>query len=285
MILLVLQGVFRAATYTLTELSRVRFWEAGREELRHRVWKLMEETNIAAFPRPVFGRIPNFVGSELAAARLVEAEVFKRANIVKVNPDAPQRRIRELTLRAGKLLIMPTPRISEGFLLLDPRKIPSWLYSQAATISGSFKYGTKVDPSDIPEIDLLVVGSVVVNKYGERLGKGEGYSELEYGILTEYGKLLEDVPIATTVHDVQVADFRIPTAPWDFTVDMVFTPTRTIQCEGEKNRPKGILWEYITPEKLRAIPVLRELARKKSALSYRDPSTKLAGPEHLTEHG
>ncbi|MEM0196841.1 MAG: 5-formyltetrahydrofolate cyclo-ligase [Sulfolobales archaeon] len=235
----------------------------NREELRYRIWKLMEESGVASFPRPVYGRIPNFVGSDSAAMRLAETELFKKAEVVKVNPDSPQRKVRELVLKAGKLLVMPTPRISEGFLLLDPRRIPSRLYSEASTISGSFRYGTKVEPSRLPEVDLVVAGSVVVNRYGERLGKGEGYSEIEYGILTEYGKLSEGVPIVTTVHDVQVVDFRIPLAPWDITVDYIFTPTRTIRCEGERRRPRGILWDYLNYDKVNAIPILRELARKR----------------------
>ncbi|MCX8185135.1 MAG: 5-formyltetrahydrofolate cyclo-ligase [Sulfolobales archaeon] len=238
--------------------------EVNREKLRYAIWKLMEERNIAAFPRPVYGRIPNFVGAESAAVRLADSELFKKARVVKVNPDAPQRRVRELVLKAGKLLIVPTPRISEGFLLLDPKKIPSWLYREASTIPGSFRYGTKVDPEEIPEVDLVVAGSVVVSKFGERLGKGEGYSELEYGILFEYGKLSEEVPIATTVHDIQVVEFKIPLAPWDVTVDFVFTPTRAIGCVSEKRRPRGILWEYLESEKIEAIPILRKLVSKRN---------------------
>lgn len=235
----------------------------SREELRHMVWRLMEENNIAAFPRPVFGRIPNFAGAETAAERLAQYEVFKNAKVVKVNPDSPQRRVRELVLRRGKLLVMPTPRISEGFLLLDPARIPSWLYREASTIAGSFRYGVRVDPSELPEIDLVVAGSVVVNRFGERLGKGEGYSEIEYGILVEHGKLADEVPVVTTVHDVQVIELRIPLAPWDITVDFIFTPARAIKCEGEKRRPKGILWDYLSLDKINSIPILRELAKKK----------------------
>ncbi|MEL9941194.1 MAG: 5-formyltetrahydrofolate cyclo-ligase, partial [Ignisphaera sp.] len=145
-----------------------------RNELRNRIWRIMEERNIARFPRPVFGRIPNFVGAEDAAQRLVQSDLFKRAMVVKVNPDAPQKPVREAVLKSNKVLVMPTPRISRGFLLLDPKKISPNLYTVASTIQGAFKYGTFVDPQDLPEIDLIVAGSVAVSIYGERLGKGEG---------------------------------------------------------------------------------------------------------------
>jgi len=234
-----------------------------REGLRQRIWREMEERNIARFPRPVYGRIPNFAGAEEAAQRLVESELFKKARVVKVNPDAPQKPVREAVLRKGKLLVMPTPRIARGFLLLDPKKISPSLYSTATTIQGAFRYGTPVHPGEMPEVDLIVAGSVAVSIYGERLGKGEGYSELEYSILREFGKASEETPIATTVHDIQVVDFHIPIEPWDFTVDHIYTPTKSIRCVGEKRRPPGLLWQYLDKEKIEAIPILEEMYRKK----------------------
>jgi 5-formyltetrahydrofolate cyclo-ligase len=236
-----------------------------RESLRQKIWREMEEKNIARFPRPVYGRIPNFVGAEQAAEKLINTDIFRRAQVVKVNPDSPQKPVREAVLRKGKILIMPTPRISKGFLLLDPKKISPTLYSVAATIQGAFRYGTPIHPSEIPEVDLIVAGSVAVSVYGERLGKGEGYSELEYSILREFNKVSEETPIATTVHDVQVVDFHIPLEPWDFTVDYIFTPTRSIKCIGERKRPPGLLWQYLDKEKIDEIPLLKEMLSRKSS--------------------
>lgn len=244
-------------------LSVVADRKSFREELRRKIWDLMEEKNIATFPRPPHGRIPNFVGAEIAATKLASIDLFKKVRVVKVNPDSPQRKVRELVLRSGKLLIMPTPRISKGFLLLDPKKIPSWLYGEASTISGAFKLGRATHPEELPEVDLIVAGSVVVSLFGERLGKGEGYSELEFGILVEYGKVSVEIPIVTTVHDVQVVDFHIDLEPWDFTVDYIITPTKVFKCEGERRRPRGILWEHLDRNKIGSIPLLKELAERR----------------------
>jgi 5-formyltetrahydrofolate cyclo-ligase len=233
-----------------------------REELRRRIWDLMEETNIARFPRPVHGRIPNFVGAEQSALNLLKHDALKTVKTVKVNPDAPQRMVRELMLRTRRKVVMPTPRISEGFLLLDPDKIPGNAFSAASTIRGAFKYGERVDPQNLPEIDLIVVGSVVVDVFGGRLGKGEGYSELEYGILVECKKISPDIPIMTTVHDIQVVTERIPLELWDFTVDWIITPTKTLRAKGPRVRPKGILWEHVDREKLLRIPVLNSLFKR-----------------------
>ncbi len=109
--------------------------------IRERIWRLLEEKNIASFPRPVYGRIPNFVGADKACELMTALTEFVKARVVKINPDSPQRRCRELTLINGKLLIMPTPRIKEGFLMLDPSRIPRQYYGEASTIRGAFKWG------------------------------------------------------------------------------------------------------------------------------------------------
>ncbi|MFN4046309.1 MAG: 5-formyltetrahydrofolate cyclo-ligase, partial [Acidilobaceae archaeon] len=224
---------------------------------------LMVERGVARPPFPVYGRIPNFKGAENAAEALAKTLEWRRALIVKVNPDSPQAPVRLRALEDGKTLIMPTPRIREGFLLIDPRKIPGSLYRQASTIRGAFEYGVKLrtlsELKALDSIDLIVEGSVVVNPLGERLGKGEGYGELEYAILVELNLIEPSVIIATTVHDIQVVEERIPQEPHDVPVDYIVTPTRTIKVEGRRGRPPGILRDSLEPRKLGEIPLLREL--------------------------
>ncbi len=55
----------------------------SKQDIRNLVWKKLEETNIASFPRPVFGRIPNFKGAEIAAKKLAETEEFKKLRSLK----------------------------------------------------------------------------------------------------------------------------------------------------------------------------------------------------------
>ena len=226
--------------------------------IREKIWELLEEKDIAAFPRPVKGRIPNFKGAERAANLLCNSSEYKRASVDKVNPDSPQRIVRLNCLKDGKILIMPTPRIREGFLVLYPDKIPRRDLSKAATIAGAFKFGEKIHPSKLPDIDLIVIGSVAVTREGDRIGKGEGYAEIEYAILRAFGKVSEDTPIQTTVHRFQIVDY-IPREPFDVTVDTIFTPEERMDTTGDRNRPKGIIWSLISRDKVEEIPILREL--------------------------
>ena len=231
-----------------------------KDAIRKRIWDLMLKEGIAKFPLPPHGRIPNFVGAEEAATKLAELDIFKKAKVVKVNPDSPQKLIRYYVLSTGKLLIMPTPRIKKGFLLVNPNEVPRSKYLEAATIKGAFRWGKLVRPWDLPKVDLIVTGSVAVDLWGGRLGKGEGYSEIEYGILRELGKVTDETPVVTTVHDIQVINEKIPRDPWDYTVDLIITPTKEIKTK-EKCRPKGILWDLLSPKKLEEIPILQEIKK------------------------
>ena len=229
-----------------------------KNRIREKIWRIMEEKNIARFPRPVYGRIPNFVGAEIAANRLMALEFIHRAEVFKVNPDSPQRPIRELILRLGKKLIMPTPRLRRGFLVIDPSRVPRNHISRAATIRGAFIYGHPVNLKNIPKIDVIIIGSVAVAKDGSRIGKGGGYSELEYGILREIGAINEDTPVITTIHEIQLVD-RLPQEDHDVPVDYIITNRRIIEVRSRRKKPKGIIWSKITGEMLNKMPILREL--------------------------
>lgn len=160
---------------------------------------------------------------------------------------------------SGKKVVMPTPRIRRGFLLLDPDSIPKRALSYASSIKGAFRYGTPMKPWDLPKIDAAVVGSVAVDTEGRRIGKGEGYSEIEFGILVEVGVLDREAPIATTVHDAQVLPPPLPSDPWDMSVDYIVTPSGMVRVANRPPRPPGILWDLLPENRLREIPILKEL--------------------------
>ncbi|MCE4613444.1 MAG: 5-formyltetrahydrofolate cyclo-ligase [Desulfurococcales archaeon] len=239
----------------------------SKDEIRRMVWDLLASRGVARNPLPPHGRIPNFAGAEEAARRILGLPEWRRAGVVKVNPDSPQRHVRLRALVEGKTLVMPTPRLRSGFIVIDPSRIPPRLYAQASTIRGAFRLGILYESLEdlmraLDRVDFIVEGSVAVNRWGERLGKGEGYGELEYAILLEVGMVEAEVPIATSVHDLQVLGQRLPQDPWDVPVDYIATPTRLIRAENRGPRPPGVLWDMVRADKLAEIPVLRELGRR-----------------------
>jgi 5-formyltetrahydrofolate cyclo-ligase len=43
-----------------------------KDEIRQKVWDYLEKNNLVTFPKPGCGRIPNFIGAKIAAAKIQE---------------------------------------------------------------------------------------------------------------------------------------------------------------------------------------------------------------------
>jgi 5-formyltetrahydrofolate cyclo-ligase len=218
----------------------------------------MKAKGINRFPGPV-NRIPNFVGAERAADMLARTDAWARTATIKSNPDAPQLPVRVRALRDGKLVYMAVPRLAapEPFFVLDPEQL-SDSPARAASIKGAARSARTVAVDVMTPVDLVVTGCVAVGEDGARLGKGGGFSDLEFALGVELGLLDSETVVATTVHDVQVlAAQQIPTVAHDMHVDIVATPTRLLRCP----RPRGYAlprldWRELSEEKLAAIPAL-----------------------------
>jgi 5-formyltetrahydrofolate cyclo-ligase len=210
-------------------------------------------------------RIPNFRGAEAAAERLTTLPEWAAARRVKCNPDAAQLPVRRAALAAGKQVFMAVPRLSapKCFVRLDPARLRGRL-AQAATIGGAAKLGQPVGPEALGHIDLIVAGSVAVDVHGARLGKGGGYSDLEFALAVAHGAVDDTTLVVTTVHDVQVVAGGIPMTPHDVPVDVVATPTRLIRTRHALARPTGLRWDELTDEQLAAMPPLAALAHPSS---------------------
>ena len=96
----------------------------SKDEVRKEVWKAMEREGVSRFPG-ADGRIPNFAGAKLAAEKLAGHRLWKRARVIKANPDSPQTHARRIALDEGKTVIMacllytsPSPR--DGLLSRMP---------------------------------------------------------------------------------------------------------------------------------------------------------------------
>lgn len=143
--------------------------DATKKSIRRCVWEHLEHNKLSMFPRPVYGRIPNFKGCEEAAAKLESLEEFKAASVIEVNPDKPQEPVRVLTLEKGKMLLVPVPRLKVGFLkrvTVEPDAARGRL-KEVVRRKMIDETGDTVDVNDEGvHIDLLVLGSVAVSKEG-----------------------------------------------------------------------------------------------------------------------
>lgn len=235
---------------------------SAKQAIRERVWDRLVAARAARFPG-ARGRIPNFVGAEAAARRLAESPHWRSAQVLKSNPDAPQLPVRVAALEEGRSVFMAVPRLrsEKPFLRLDPAMLPV-RPRQAASIGGSARYGVAVSIEEMPRIDLIVCGSVAVDPRGVRIGKGGGFSDLEFALLREIKLVDDSTIISTTVHPLQVLDEELPETDHDFRVDLIVTPEETIEVPKRRagaDRPRGVLWDHLDDARIEAIPVLAAL--------------------------
>mmetsp|Transcript_150411 Transcript_150411/g.464118 ORF Transcript_150411/g.464118 Transcript_150411/m.464118 type:complete len:333 (+) Transcript_150411:161-1159(+) len=253
----------------LAEQGNVRAQKtAWKWKVRKKVWNYLEDNDLADFPRPVHHRIPNFKGSADTGRRVAGLPEFKAAKVVKVNPDTPQKSVRVAALEAEKVLYVPQPRLRTGFFSrITPGSLPRSKFNFAATAGGMKQLAEPLGLDDRTTIDIVVVGSTAVNpETGARVGKGEGFAELEYGMLRQLGMIDESTPVVTCVHDSQVVTEGLPPPgqvlmTHDVPVDIIVTPQRIIRVDPAKRLPKptGIYWNLLSQQKLAQIRVLRKL--------------------------
>ncbi|XP_032925222.1 methenyltetrahydrofolate synthase domain-containing protein isoform X1 [Catharus ustulatus] len=258
-------------------------------DIREKVWEHLEASGLAEFPRPVRGRIPNFKGSFQACCSLRELDVFSRAREVKVDPDKPLEGARLAALQARKTLLVPTPRLRTGLFnrIVPPPGATKEMLRRCATSQGVRDFSVPVGLDGKAQVDLVVVGSVAVSEKGWRIGKGEGYADMEYAMMVSMGAVQEDTPVVTIVHDCQVLDIAEELLDdHDLTVDFILTPTRTIQTHCKRPKPQGIMWHKVSSEMLGKIPILKTLrSREKQAgkdVTLQDEHPALANTNRAT---
>lgn len=171
------------------------------------------------------GRIPDFKGANEAADNLRSIDEWKMSQTIFTSPDTALIKVRENVMQDKKCLIMASPKILNGYIELNPEDVINH-EKEASTIKGAFKYGKMID--NLPKVDMVVEGSVAVDRHGARLGKGGGYGDREIETLRKDNSITNETPIVSTVHEVQIIE-KVATEPHDQKINMVVTPERILR--------------------------------------------------------
>ena len=235
---------FRRSTFLVVGNEKQEPKTPTKSTWRYEVWNYMEKNNIASSPRPVIRRIPSFKEAESSCESLAELPQFKNAKTVVIGPDRPQQRIRYLALKEKKTLLVPTSRLASGLFnkIVPPENATADQLALCGTSEGVRTFSVPIGLEDEVSVDLVIMGCSVVSRTGRRLGKGEGFADLEWAMMMTMGAVNGGTTVITNVHDCQIKD-EIPDDlfhEYDLTVDVIVTPTQTLIVEKPYPKPKGL---------------------------------------------
>jgi 5-formyltetrahydrofolate cyclo-ligase len=233
--------------------------------VREKVWAALREVARpdSRFHWDFSSFIADFAGSERCVDRLRALPAWSRSPLLFITPDNSTELVRRAAMADGKRILMTTYGIQRGFLVLDPLDVPETDHAYAATLDGMDRYARPVDLQDISRDDrigLLVTGGSAVNLSGQRMGKGHGYFDLEWALLSEIGVVDESSEIADVVHDCQLIDIDVASAPHDVPVDWIITPTRAVRVPMPDRALGRVFWDLLRGTGLESVPPVMELA-------------------------
>ncbi|XP_043267797.1 methenyltetrahydrofolate synthase domain-containing protein [Venturia canescens] len=248
------------------DISTTTEKDVSKQAFRKKIWDHIKKNELADSQLSLYSRIPNFEGAEEAAQRILQLDEFKRAKVIKINLDKPQEHVRLLALEANKEILVPIPRLKSGIFLHvvpDPNTSKEDLKQMVAKRDLQ-EFSKTIGLDSNIKVDLVVLGSVCVSRTGRRIGKGEGFADLEFGVLMKMGAVSSETTIVTTVHDCQIVD-SLPDSlfeKYDVPVDVIVTPTQTLRVSERLKRPEGIYWEMLTQRRVKSMEILQQLQQK-----------------------
>lgn len=235
-----------------------------KDELRHQVWAALREVARpdARFHWDFTQFVPDFEGSDRCAEAIRRHSLYRRASVIFVAPDNSLAKVRAQAVADGKRLLVATHAIARGFYLVDAGVVPEEQIPFAATLDGLEQHARLIDIEGVRALgalDLLVTGISLVTQQGVRWGKGHGYFDLEWAMFREVGVATDDTPVMAVGHDCQIVDAELEPSPVDTIADLIITASQVTEVQQVFDKPRGILWESVSPELLRQVPSLHAL--------------------------
>ena len=263
------RGTLRRALADLEDRGLLRR-EAGRgtfvnpaARLRQVVWRQLAQV---ARPDSRFGYdfasfIPDFDGSDRCTGSIAGLAEYASARTIVVAPDNNLESFRVRALADGKRLLVCTYALARGFVLLEGSVVAASDRPLAATLDGMERFGHHLGYQDlcaVGHVDLVVTGAAAVTRAGVHFGKGHGYFDIEWGLLSELGLVTGRTPVVASVHGCQVVDESVPHAVFDATVDVIVTPEEIARCR-PLAKPSGLFWERLPRDFADSRPYFTEL--------------------------
>lgn len=274
-LLSVSRGTVRRAIADL-ERSGLVWREAGRgtfvnpaARLRRVIWdRLIEVARPdSRFHFDFANFIPDFEGSRRCVDAIRRMPEYREARTIVVTADNSLEVFRERALADGKRLVVCTYGLLRGFVLVRGKRVRPEDRPLAATLDGMERCGKRLSYEELRAagpLDLMVTGAAAVSREGVHFGKGHGYLELVWGLLSEMAIVGQQTPLIASVHECQVVEESAPRAAYDVTVDVIVTPSEVVRCR-PLPKPVGLSWERLPRRFVETRPYFEEVRQFKQA--------------------
>lgn len=234
-----------------------------RQQIRE---KVMAKLRPYAFPDTRFVYdisqfLPAYAGYESLTGTLPALPFWAGSGPVYSTPDNCLELVRS-KLIADRRPLLQTIAVRLGFRYFAPGSVDPGFERLAGTLDGAALLSVPVELTKVRALgplDFVITGCRAVTRHGVRFGKGYGYFDLEWGIMSELGIVNDATPVVVVCHDVQVLDVDILPSPVDTLVDWIVTPTESIKVKRTRPKPLGIQWDRLRPHQWDSTPVLTEL--------------------------
>ena len=212
--------------------------------------------------------VPDFAGSDLCTSAVTSLPGYLGPGPLFLTPDNSLEGLRLRALEDGRRLIVPTFGMHRGFVLVDGGRLDRRDLAMAATLDGMERHGRHLSLDELRRaepVGLVVTGAVAVTTRGLHVGGGEGYFDLEWGLLRHLGLASPRTTVVVVAHSCQVVDADVRAAPHDAVADIIVTPEGATGCRPRLPKPDGLFWEELRSTGGRARPYVDELTAELSA--------------------
>ena len=197
-----------------------------------------------------------------ARRRRARATLARAADQLLNAQSWPTELLRRAAIEDGKTQLVTTYGIRRGFYELRAEWVPPGQAAYAATLDGLDRLGRPVTLAKLRggrPLALLITGGSAVSRNGVRFGKGHGYFDIEWGMLSEIGLTDAATQVVDIVHDCQYVDEVLQGELHDVAVDWVITATRTIAVPDPQRAPGKVHWDLLPGTEHEHLPPIEEL--------------------------
>lgn len=202
------------------------------------------------------------------AERLRRLLVYRNASCVLVPPTAFFRQTAVNVLLDGKSLVFSSPKMHQGFYLVNPQRIPRPQRASAASFRSPNPWAHRIAhrAGEKVRVDVIVMPCLAASRNGGRLGDGSGLMDLQAACLGALGWLHARTAVVGVVPEAHLLD-TIPMKSTDVFLHWIITEHRALQTTWHGQVQVPILWKMVDKKTLRRNDVLFFLKEEKDSSS------------------